>query len=134
MSELSMQGEENTEMKSLIQALVLPAAICAAGVALFWSLPAGAQTVSTVPAVDCALAEIPAEFAVCNSEELQYLDEQIGNLMQSLLVKATTAPQRQADNRAHQSWLRKRNSCGADFTCLELRYQERLDALSARDS
>lgn len=122
------QVEENIEMRSLFQALVLPAAICAAGVTLFWSLPAKADP------VDCARAELSAEFAICNNETLQILDEQLGNRVKAVLVNSATLPQRQANSREHNAWLGKRNACGADFACLELRYRERLNTLDGRKS
>lgn len=108
------------------QAILLPAAICVAGVALFWSLPAQAQSFS------CADAEKPAEFAVCNNENLLTLDERLGNVFTTAYVKATTAPQRQSVTREQNEWLKARNACGADFTCLNLRYREQINRLSQR--
>lgn len=108
------------------QAILLPAAICVAGVALFWSLPAQAQSFS------CADAEKPAEFAVCNNENLLTLDEKLGSVFTTAYVKAATAPQRQSVTREQNEWLKARNACGADFTCLDLRYREQINLLSRR--
>ncbi|WP_075996439.1 lysozyme inhibitor LprI family protein [Salaquimonas pukyongi] len=108
------------------QAFLLPAAICVAGVALFWSLPAEAQS------FPCAEAEKPAEFAVCNNENLLSLDERLSKVFQSAYGKAGTVPQRQSVTREHNEWLKVRNACGADFTCLDLRYREHIDRMSQR--
>ena len=108
------------------QAILLPAAICVAGVALFWSLPAQAQSFS------CADADKPAEFAVCNNENLLTLDEKLGTVFTTAYVKATTAPQRQSVTREQSEWLKARNACGADFTCLDLRYREQINRLAQR--
>ena len=108
------------------QAILLPAAICVAGVALFWSLPAQAQSFS------CADADKPAEFAVCNNENLLALDEKLGNVFTAAYVKAATTPQRQSVTREQSEWLKARNACGADFTCLDLRYREQISRLSQR--
>lgn len=113
---------------TLIQALVLPAAICAFGLTLFWSLPSSAQSFS------CAAAERSAEFAICNDETLQQLDQEIGALIRARFEEAETRPQRQATSREHNDWLKKRNACGSDLTCLNLRYEERLSTLSQRRS
>lgn len=109
------------------QAFILPAAICATGVVLFWSLPAHAQSFS------CAEAEKPAEFAICNNEDLLTMDEKLGNAFTRIYVRASTSPERQDMARSHAEWLKKRNACGADFTCLNLRYEERIRTLNSRD-
>lgn len=121
-------AENNTvsPVALLSQAILLPAAICVAGVALFWSLPAQAQSFS------CADAAKPAEFAVCNNESLLTLDEKLGKVFITAYVKAATAPQRQSVTREQSEWLKTRNSCGADFTCLDLRYREQINRLSQR--
>ena len=119
-------AENNTAFPAALlgQAILLPAAICVAGVALFWSLPAQAQSFS------CADADKPAEFAVCNNENLLALDEKLGTVFTTAYVKAATAPQRQSVTREQSEWLKARNACGADFTCLDLRYREQINRLA----
>ena len=119
---------EQEWISSAFRALILPAAICAGGLTLFWSLPANAQSFS------CAAAEKPAEFAICNDENLMALDEKLGEAFGDKFVNASTSPARQAVARAHSTWIKKRNECGADFTCLKLRYEERIKVLSSRAS
>ena len=115
-------------LSTSLRALVLPAAICMAGMTLFWSLPAKAQSFS------CASAETSAQFAICNDENLMTLDEKISEVFGDSFVNASTSPARQAVAREHTKWLKNRDACGADFTCLKLRYEERIKALSTRSS
>ena len=93
---------------------------------ILWSAPADAQSIS------CDKADKPAEFAVCNNEELLVLDEELAVLFRQDYASASTVPQRQSASRDHANWLLKRNACGADFVCLGLRYRERLAALENR--
>ncbi|MGB7287106.1 MAG: hypothetical protein WBC71_09260 [Salaquimonas sp.] len=115
-------------LSTLLRAFVLPTAICIGGLALFSSLPASAQSFS------CASADETAEFAICNDENLLALDEKLGEVFATKYVSASTSPQRQAVTREHTDWLIKRNACGTDFTCLNLRYEERLNELISRSS
>ena len=111
-----------------LRAFALPAAICLAGMTLFWSLPANAQSFS------CAKADNAAQFAICNDEGLMALDEKINDVFAENFVSASTSPARQAVAREHTRWMKKRDACGADFTCLKLRYEERIKAISSRSS
>lgn len=113
-----------TETGELARALVLPSLICAAGVALFWTLPANAQQVS------CDRAATAAEFTICNSEDLQSLDERLGKVFAASYAAQPTLPQRQAVSRQHGEWLKQRNECGGDPTCIAIRYEERLSGIS----
>lgn len=122
------QPIETGLVSQVLSALALPSAICVAGVALFWSLPAHAQS------FECASAQRPAEFAICNSEDLMFKDEQLEAAMSKNFVNASTAPQRQQVVREHDAWVKLRNACGNDVTCLNLRYDDRLTVLRSRDS
>lgn len=115
-------------LSASIRALALPAVICAAGMAFFAALPANAQSFS------CETADQTAEFAICNDENLLLLDEKLGEIFARKYVNASTSPQRQAVTREQTSWLQKRNACGDDFTCLTLRYRERIRELQSRAS
>ena len=118
--------ETENETWRILQALALPTAVCLAGLALFWSLPAQAQSFS------CAEASRPAEFAICNSENLLIMDEQVGRTFTEAYLNASSAPQRQSVARQHSDWVKRRNACGNDFTCLNLRYEERLTTLKSQ--
>lgn len=88
-------------------------------------LPLTAQAAS----YDCTRASTPAEIAVCANPELNQLDEELAVLYRSLL---NDLPARQADRvqQDQRSWLKARNSCGAEVRCLKARYQERIARLS----
>jgi uncharacterized protein len=78
---------------------------------------------------DCTQARTPPEIAVCANPELSQIDEDLANLYRTLLNEL---PARQADRmqQDQRSWLKARNSCGADVRCLKARYQERLARLN----
>lgn len=125
----SDQSEGETGLAAnILHAFALPAAICLSGIALFWSLPANAQSFS------CAKADNAAQFAICNDEGLMALDEKISDVFADRFVNASTSPARQAVAREHNRWMKKRDACGADFTCLKLRYEERMKVISSRSS
>jgi len=124
----SILETETSWLKTAFSALVLPTAICLGGMTLFWSLPANAQSFS------CAMAAQPAEFAICNDENLVILDEKLGEVFASKFINASTSPARQAVTKEHNEWMKQRNACGTDFTCLNLKYQDRIKVLSSRSS
>ena len=115
-------------LANTLRAFALPAAICLAGMTLFWTLPASAQSFS------CAKADNAAQFAICNDEGLMALDEKISDVFADNFISASTPPARQPVAREHTAWMKKRDACGADFTCLKLRYEERVKTLSSRSS
>lgn len=87
--------------------------------------PVAAQAAS----YDCTQATTPAEIAVCANPGLNRLDEELAVLYRSLLDEL---PARQADRvqQDQRSWLKARNSCGAEVRCLRARYQERIARLN----
>lgn len=88
-------------------------------------LPLSAQAAS----FDCTRADTAAEIAVCANPELNRLDEDLAVLYRSLLNEL---PFRQAERvrQDQRSWLKARNSCGAEVRCLRARYQERIARLN----
>lgn len=88
-------------------------------------LPLSVQAAS----FDCTRADTAAEIAVCANPELNRLDEELAVLYRSLLNEL---PFRQADRvqQDQRSWLKARNSCGAEVRCLRARYQERIARLN----
>ncbi len=88
-------------------------------------LPLAVQAAS----YDCTGASSPAEIAVCAHPDLNALDEKLAVLYRSLLNEL---PVRQADRvrQDQRSWLKARNSCGAEVRCLKARYQERIARLN----
>ena len=103
----------------------IAAAVALTAAALFLPNNASAQT------VQCAIAKAPAEHAICNNENLIVLDEQIARMNAVRKVAFTTLPEISNFSKRHQVWERKRNSCGLDFDCIELRYRERINELGS---
>ncbi len=77
----------------------------------------------------CARAEVPSEMAICNNENLIFKDERLANLFADALVQASQANNASSLSIEHSIWLKRRNDCGADFNCLEKRYEERIKSI-----
>jgi len=77
----------------------------------------------------CAEAQKSAEFAICNNENLQSLDERLAAIYYHRKSNMPTTPQRQKISRDHNQWILQRNNCDLDWGCLENRYKERIDQL-----
>lgn len=117
--------EQESVFVSLFHAFVIPAAICAAGVTFFWSLPANSQTLI------CSSAKTTAEFTICNSEKLMILDERVDEFFTIAFADQPTKPQQQAISREHNNWHIKRASCGSNNTCLATVYTKHIESLAA---
>ncbi len=76
--------------------------------------------------VDCSRASTPSEFAICNSEDLQQLDNELSNRFSRLIHNASTIPVQQVMKREMNNFLVNRNKCGADMICLQLKYENEL--------
>ncbi len=85
------------------------------------------------PSFDCSDAHLPAEQALCSSEQLAELDRKIAAAYNSLLNKAPS--KRKSDIKEGQrAFLRARNACGDQQSCLALQLQLRMAALSAQQA
>ena len=102
----------------------IPVALALTGAALLTASPAPADTVS------CSSADKPAEFAICNSEDLQILDEKLDNALRREMALLGDRPSQQNLSRRQSQWVVERNACNADDVCLTKRYQERLSELA----
>lgn len=80
----------------------------------------------------CASADSSAEFAICNNEDLLGLDEKMAAMYYHRTSNLKTSPQRQKIKRDHSKWVQKRNRCALDWTCLTIRYNERIHALEVK--
>jgi uncharacterized protein len=88
-------------------------------------IPAGTASAQSF---NCRYAQLPAEVAICNSDRLQSLDQQMASLYFSVTNNAPGYIVRQV--RAQQrSWLNVRNSCGYDQGCLRRAYNKRINQL-----
>ena len=92
---------------------------------------AGVDRVVARPSFDCARAVAPSAQTICGSAPLAQLDAE----MAAAYVAAKTGlpAEQQAKVAAEQhEWLRRRNGCGADASCLERALAERIGQLQAR--
>ncbi|MBU6486293.1 MAG: DUF1311 domain-containing protein [Burkholderiales bacterium] len=76
---------------------------------------------------DCAKAASPTEKAICATPALSQLDSELAVAWKASLAQSQDGP---ALKRAQQQWLRLRNACGDDKSCVADRYKERLAALA----
>ena len=81
-------------------------------------------------AMDCTKASNTAENAICANEGLYELDAQMATVYRDLLkVCAQTQPDL---IHAQRRWLKTRNECAQDVSCLDQRYREQLERLQAQ--
>jgi len=80
--------------------------------------------------MDCTKAAGVVENAICANEGLHKLDSQMGAIYRQLM---SAAPQAQTEiKRAQRNWLKERNQCAEDVSCLNQRYQDRSQALNTQ--
>ncbi|MBL4892663.1 MAG: hypothetical protein JKX91_12745 [Rhizobiaceae bacterium] len=109
-----------------INAKGLAAALSLTAATLFLPDSASAQS------IQCASAIEPSELEICNNEDLIMLDEQMSRLNSVRKISFTNQPKFQSSTEDSQAWIEKRNLCGLDASCIELRYFERLNEISKR--
>lgn len=76
---------------------------------------------------DCAKAASPTEKAICATPALSQFDSELASAWKASLVQSQNGS---GLKRAQQQWLRLRNACGDDKSCIADRYKERLAALA----
>ena len=92
--------------------------------------PAGVDQAIARPSFDCARATAPSARTICGSAPLAQLDAEMAAAY--IAAKAGLPTDQQAKVAAEQhEWLRRRNGCGADASCLERALAERLSQLQA---
>jgi uncharacterized protein len=80
--------------------------------------------------MDCTRAASTTEKAICSQPDLQQMDARLASLY-GLSLGAQPA-ERSSLRKAQQDWLKERDRCGAEPTCLRARYQERKIVLQNR--
>lgn len=84
------------------------------------------------PGFNCAAARTNTEHAICGSPQLSALDAEMTSEFDLAITNTTspavggTAADVAAMRNDQRQWLRQRNSCGANVSCLEQAYNERL--------
>ncbi len=95
------------------------------------SIPLLLSTVfASAQSFDCSQAQISSEFAICNNEVLLTPDEKLAAIYHNRKISVDTTPQRQQISRDHTAWVKKRNGCDLDWTCLETSYIKRIEQLN----
>lgn len=96
---------------------------CALGVLLIAATGVEAQS------FDCQKAATPTEHAICDSRELSNLDMKMGTLYGVVEKLPMLMGARGDQTDAAQTFLTKRDACGASVGCLRDAYQARNKAL-----
>ncbi|WLH34265.1 lysozyme inhibitor LprI family protein [Pseudomonas sp. FP2196] len=80
--------------------------------------------------MDCTKASNVVEKTICANTGLYELDTQMGEVYRQLMkASVETRPQLKGTQRL---WLKTRNECAEDISCLDQRYRERLKSLQAQ--
>ncbi|MGI9414222.1 MAG: lysozyme inhibitor LprI family protein [Hyphomicrobiales bacterium] len=83
------------------------------------------------PSFNCRYAKLPAEVAICQSEDLGDLDRQMsGDYFQLINDYGIPSHGRRQIKREQSRWLKSRNRCGNAFGCIRKKYYQRIDQLS----
>lgn len=80
--------------------------------------------------MQCERAASSTEIAICANEDLRKLDSKLSAVYGKLA--SAQARQRAALRQAQLAWLKTRDQCGADKSCINAQYDERLAALQAQ--
>ena len=97
-------------------------------VAAALTAPACAQS---APSFDCRSNTAPDERAICANAMLSRLDRQLAAAYAAARSSLDAAGQTEL-RQAQRAWLRARADCGAQVSCLTVRYTERLEQLQHR--
>lgn len=93
------------------------------GVVALAAFPLGGRAAS----FDCAKAASPTEKAICSTPDVSRLDGELAAAWQKALARSHDV---KALKTEQLKWLRLRNACGEDPSCLGDRYRERLAELA----
>lgn len=85
---------------------------------------------ATAAGMDCAKAASVVEIAICANKPLYELDVQMGAVYRGLM-KVSSEAQPELKRTQHQ-WLKTRDECAEDVSCLSQRYTDRLQALNTQ--
>ncbi|MBX8469437.1 lysozyme inhibitor LprI family protein [Pseudomonas sp. RIT778] len=79
--------------------------------------------------MDCTKAASVVEKAICADKPLYELDARMGAAYRKLMK---AAPAQAEVKKAQRQWLKERDRCGEEVSCLSQRYQDRLQVLHAQ--
>jgi len=110
-----------------VVALLVAVALLLIALMLATASVGSAQAVEPGP-VDCKRAVSDDEVAICASEELKILDEEMHRAYRAARMRWTSSLSNSI-KLAQQDWLKKRARCGPDTKCLFDRYVEQITEL-----
>ncbi|MHB0889478.1 lysozyme inhibitor LprI family protein [Acidithiobacillus sp.] len=80
----------------------------------------------------CSQARTPIEYALCANPDLKKLDETMAAAYhQAFVATVANSPARKALIDSQRQWLKARDACQADASCLEGAYRERVQVLKS---
>lgn len=84
------------------------------------------------PSFDCAKASLTTEKAICQNPLLATLDQQVSKLYKFNLAEAKTNGPKclKAVMNSQRDWMKKRNTCGVDLSCLKTSMKDMRDISS----
>ena len=91
---------------------------------------AGVDQAVARPSFDCARAVAPSARTICGSAPLAQLDAEMAAAYVAAKTGLPAEQQAKVATEQHE-WLRRRNGCGADASCLERALAERISQLQA---
>jgi uncharacterized protein len=80
--------------------------------------------------LDCSKAASQSELAICRTYSLGQLEARMATLF-GIVTSLVAMGQRGDIEASQRQWLKTRDVCGKDVSCLSQSYQSRIDALSA---
>ncbi len=92
------------------------------------ALPSQGAAANAQPSFDCKKHYLPAEVAICSNADLARLDVDLDKAY-SQTSRGLSTSRRQALVMEQRQWLRGRDTCGSNVSCIGLQYQARLGQL-----
>jgi len=86
---------------------------------------------SVKPSFDCAKAKTPTERAICGNSELSHADARLSRIYSRLRQSLSKSNFKRLRNK-QRAWLKQRNYCSDDFSCLFQSYEQRIIDLEAK--
>jgi len=88
---------------------------------------------SIKPSFDCARAKTPTERKICSNSDLSHADVRLSKLYSQLRRSLSSSNFRRLKNE-QRTWLKQRNYCSDDLSCLLQIYNQRIVELKAKMS
>jgi uncharacterized protein len=97
---------------------------------LFAAVGASPAAAADYAPIDCAKASTSSELAICKSYTLGQSEAHMATLF-GIVSSLVAMGQRGDIGDAQRVWLKRRDQCDSDISCITAAYKERISALSA---